>query len=304
MVDTNLAVDQNANDTVPPGQEGQEDTNLFEENNPESSVEENEETKNEVSDKKEAVDTVNDSNNAKDEEFEKIEWIKKRLKKQNDRHDKELREVRAQYELVVQNAIKNSALANNPHLYQQNVNAVQQQNNLSDIDPTSPEFVVKLAQDAAIKAYENAKILEQQKQKKDEDSRRIKDAIAKEKIAREKFDDYDDVIDDLQDFISKEMQMTVLDLSETDEQAFENFYKIAKEQPQTIKDISKLSPSKQRLALARLDASISLNKADQNIQPKIITPSKLKNNNVVTHDPLDMSYEEICAERLKKFQRK
>jgi len=184
-------------------------------------------------------DSADDQSNL-DEKYEKEEWAKKRIDRLERRHKREMQE-------LVQN-MQNQFMQN---LKQMQNPQQAQWSSAPQAEPTDiPAGTVKDVQTAVQQVLEQQ---EMQKQLAVEQQKNLEFANREKKLEN-KYDDYFDVISDVKPYLSREI---VLALRELPEDSLENFYLAWKKDPEEIKKISKMSPLRQPMEIARLDAKLA-----------------------------------------------
>jgi hypothetical protein len=216
-----------------------------------------------------------------DKNFEQLEWVKRRLRQQEKVHRREMESFAANMQQQFAAQLQN-LIGGNP-------NSGAYKN-----DPNSLDY----------KILEAAKKIEAEREaQKQAEEERIKLEQLNEQAlaAMDKYSDYEDVMEQAQPYLTETMLAV---LKELPNGAVENFYKNWKTNPDLIKKISRLSPQKQALEMARLDAEASIKykvipKVQQNpSDKKIISPLKPGGANLTS--ALDMSFSQMVKKHIRK----
>ena len=219
----------------------------------------------------------------KDEDFEKVKWVQKRLKRQEQRHKRELQE----FAQAMQTQFMQSLQQGNP-MYAPPVAGAQVNAPADSIDEK-----VNMAVQNVLKKQQEQQQIEAQKKKDEAFNLEAKKLM-------DKYDDYEDVVNDVAPFFTYPMLFALKNLPGS---GLENFYTAWKENPDAVKKIASLPLEEQALAMARLDAEISLKYRNQSTLAKSnpqkpITPLKPMGRSV--QDPLSNDYASMIEGFLKK----
>jgi len=166
----------------------------------------------------------------------------KRLARQERRHKREMQEQQAQMQVQFANVMQNFAMQNKqPDQWQ--MPPMTDQN----------RSVEEKVQEAVVSLLNKQK----QEQMKIEEMEKNRLFTQQEEQLLDKYEDYEEVLTEAKPYLTREM---VFALRELPEGSLENLYSAWKENPEQLKKISTLSPVKQALEIARLDATYSAKK--------------------------------------------
>jgi hypothetical protein len=182
-----------------------------------------------------------------DEEIEKSKAFRVRIDRLNRQHRRELQQILQQSEMRT------------AQLIAQIVQPMQQQaagygSYGAPVQPTAYPGI-----DMPPPHVPNAEMLnkqqeEQKRQAEDQqDQYNFQQQVDK---VMDEYEDFNDVANQIQLHITPSMVRTVAQLSSVHGNAVDNLYKVWKENPDRIKQISRLSPAKQAIEMARLDAEM------------------------------------------------
>lgn len=216
-----------------------------------------------------------------DEKYEKEEWARKRLNRQEQRHRRERENDRREMqEMMLKMQQENLKLLSSLQNKQSISNDQDNQNysNYHDLNPNNipvgnplmPDF--DYGQDQKIKSLVQKELAaEKQRQeevnKKQEHEKRVKEENIKAESMRieeaklqDKYGDYHDVIYEATPYLTKEIAFA---LKELPLESLENFYLAWKENKEQIVKISQMQPFRQALEIAKLDALMSAKRVKQ-----------------------------------------
>jgi len=254
------------NEEIVAKEEVQQDNESVEEvtTEEESSSNENEEASNETDQQDEGQEENSDSKDEQTKNHEALDWVKKRLAQKDRQTNRRLKDKEREISELKQQVAT---------IYQPLQQDVQQLTQGQIVDPFTGSYVDEESVDGKVvkklQQIKQAEIIQKQQYELQNQFRSFNDKVNE---ARDKYVDYEDVVDEAKPYLSQTMVETMV-VSPT---GVEIFYNTWKNNPDKIKEISKLPVSQQIRAMHRLEFAEE-NKIQQKLKsnaPKPISPVK------------------------------